>query len=209
MMDSMELHEVIRQRRAELNMSQSELAAKAGVGRRQIRRYESGETQPALPIAKAIASALGITIDELAGVDTHRINLSGDWWACWQAWKEGTEVLNCHQISIQQHGDRLSIATTTRGTQAYEQGGYLWEGELRLWDNEILMGWYVATEGAVRSKGTLYFVIHQHGVNMTGRWVGPGYDGPIITGWGTIAKSNEEVLALMNQLKQKGTVVTA
>jgi hypothetical protein len=52
-------------------------------------------------------------------------------------------------------------------------------------------------------------VIHQHGVNMTGRWVGPGYDGPIVTGWGTIAKSNDEVLALMNQLKEKGTVVTA
>jgi DNA-binding XRE family transcriptional regulator len=130
----------IRQRRAELNMWQSELAAKVGVDKRQIRRYESGEAKPTLPIAKAIASALGITIDELAGQDTHRINLTGDWWACWQPWKDGTEVLNCHQISIQQHGDKLSIATTTRGTQAYEEGGYLWEGELRLWDNEILMG---------------------------------------------------------------------
>ncbi len=39
----MELHEIIRQRRAELNMSQSELAAKVGVDKRQIRRYESGE----------------------------------------------------------------------------------------------------------------------------------------------------------------------
>ena len=51
----------IRQRRAELNMWRSELAAKVGVDRRQIRRYESGEPQPTLPIAKAIASALGIT----------------------------------------------------------------------------------------------------------------------------------------------------
>jgi hypothetical protein len=51
-------------------------------------------------------------------------------------------------------------------------------------------------------------VIHQHGVNMTGRWVSLGYHGPIVTGWGTIAKSNDEVLAL-NQLKEKGTVVTA
>jgi DNA-binding XRE family transcriptional regulator len=141
----------IRQRRAELNMWQSELAAKAGVDKRQIRRYESGETQPTLPIA----SALGITIDDLAGEDTHRITLTGDWWACWQTWKDGTEVLNRHQISIQQQGGKLSIAATTRGTPAYEEGGYLQEGELRLWDNEILMGWYVATEGAVRSKGTM------------------------------------------------------
>jgi transcriptional regulator with XRE-family HTH domain len=86
-------------------MSQSELAAKAGVGKRQIRRYESGETRPTLPIAKAIASAPGITIDGLAGEDTHRINLTGDWWACWQTWEDGTEVLNCHQISIQQAED--------------------------------------------------------------------------------------------------------
>ena len=52
-------------------------------------------------------------------------------------------------------------------------------------------------------------MIHRYGVNMTGRWVGLGYDGPIVTGWGTIAKSNDAVLALMNQLKEKGTVVTA
>jgi DNA-binding XRE family transcriptional regulator len=109
----------IRQRRAELNMWQSELAAKAGVAKRQIRRYESGETQPTLPIAKAIASALGITIDDLAGEDTHRINLTGGWWACWRTGKDGTEVLNCHQISIQQQGGKLSIAATTRGAQAY------------------------------------------------------------------------------------------
>ena len=199
----------IWQRRAGLNMWQSELAAKVGVDKRQIRRYESGEAQPTLPIAKAIASALGITIDELAGEDTHRINLTGDWWACWQPGKDGTEVLDCHRISIQQHGDKLSIAAATRGTQACEEGGYLGEGGLRLWDNEILMGWYVATAGAVRSKGTMQVVIHPHGMNMTSRWVGLGYDGPIITGWGTIAKSNDEVLGQMNQLKGKGTVVTA
>ena len=99
----------IRQRRAELNMWRSELAAKVGVDRRQIRRYESGEAQPTLPIAKAIASALGITIDELAAEDTHRINLTGDWWACWRTWKDGTEVLNCHQISIQQQGGKQRV----------------------------------------------------------------------------------------------------
>lgn len=46
------------------------------------------------------------------------------------------------------------------------------------------MGWYVADEGAVRSKGTMYFVLHQHGLHMVGRWVGLSYDGPIISGWG-------------------------
>ncbi|MGH3569098.1 MAG: helix-turn-helix transcriptional regulator [Pseudonocardia sp.] len=38
------MNEVIRQRRSELGMSQGDLATKVGVDRRQIRRYESGET---------------------------------------------------------------------------------------------------------------------------------------------------------------------
>ena len=61
---------------------------------------------------------------------------------------------------------------------------YRWRGELRLWDNELLMGWYASTDGGVRSKGTMYFVLHPHGQQMTGRWVGLSYDGNIVTGWG-------------------------
>jgi hypothetical protein len=38
--------------------------------------------------------------------------------------KDGQEVVNTHQIR-----------TSSRG-------------ELRVWDNEVVMGWYVATEGA-------------------------------------------------------------
>lgn len=64
-----------------------------------------------------------------------------------------------------------------------EEGGYLWHGQLRLWDNELLMGWYAADDGAVRSKGTMYFVIHAHGMHLLGRWVGLSYDGKIVTGW--------------------------
>ena len=76
--DHMDMHEVIRQRRSELGMSQANLATKVGVDRRQIRRYETGETQPTLSVAKTIARALGITIDELVGDETHRIDLTGD-----------------------------------------------------------------------------------------------------------------------------------
>jgi len=82
-----------------------------------------------------------------------------------------------------------------------EGGGYTWQGEMRVWDNEVLMGWYVANEAAVRSKGTLYFKLHQHGINAVGRWVGLSYDGPIISGWSALAQSEEEVVALMNKLK--------
>lgn len=95
------------------------------------------------------------------------------------------------------------VVTITRGT-ALEDGGYMWQGELRLWDNEIMMRWYVANEAAVRSKGTMYLVLHQHGTRMTGRWVGLCYDGPVVTGLGSIARSRDQALALMDELKQEG-----
>ena len=63
-----------------------------------------------------------------------------------------------------------------------------------MWDNEILMGWYAANDGAVRSKGTMYFVLHAYGINLSGRWVGLkiSYDGAVMTGWGAIAKTEQE-----------------
>src|SRR3954447_12608964 len=153
-----------------------------------------------------VRSRRGISLDELAGGESRQIDLSGTWWAAWQTWKDGQEIINPHVIGMRQRGDVLDVTAETRGTQELDEGGYLWRGELRIWDNEVLMGWYVATEGAVRSKGTMYFALHQHGQRMTGRWVGLSYDGPIVTGWGTIARTEEEVLALMDELREKGKV---
>jgi hypothetical protein len=56
----------------------------------------------------------------------------------------------------------------------------------------------------VRSKGSVYFVLHPHGIYMSGRWVGLSYDGPIVSGWGTLARSDDEALAVMAHLKEKG-----
>jgi periplasmic divalent cation tolerance protein len=67
-----------------------------------------------------------------------------------------------------------------------QEDSYRWRGELRLWDNEALMGWYRSTDGAVRSKGTMYLALHPHGTHAWGRWVGMNYDGLVITGWGAM-----------------------
>ncbi|REF36876.1 helix-turn-helix transcriptional regulator [Thermasporomyces composti] len=196
------MSEVMRRRRAELGMSQSELAAAVGVDPRQIRRYESGEQQPVLSVAVAIANALDISLGELAGIPSHRVSLSGEWYACWQSFRNGVEDLRVQKVRFRQHGEFIQVEALTRGTAA-EKGGYLWRGELRLWDNEILMGWYAANDGSVRSKGTMYFVMHPHGINMTGRWVGLSYDGKIVTGWGSMAKSDEEARRLVEQLREQ------
>jgi transcriptional regulator with XRE-family HTH domain len=207
MMEHMELHEIIRQRRTELDLSQAELAAKVGVDQRQIRRYESGETQPTLTGAKALAQALGISLGELAGEDAHRISLTGQWWASWQTSRSGVEKIATQEVEIKQAGDALRIQTRTRGLSV-EEGGYHWNGELRLWDNEILMGWYAANDGSIRSKGTMYFVLHPHGLNMSGRWVGLGYDDQIMTGFASMAHSQEESEETMARLIRSDGEVT-
>jgi transcriptional regulator with XRE-family HTH domain len=193
--------EVLRRRRNELGLSQADLAALAGVDKRQIRRYEAGEQQPVLSVAVAIADALKITVGELAGIPSHRVNLTGEWWASWQTFKDGEEVITLQEVRFAQQGELIDVQTTTRGISV-EDGGFHWRGELRLWDNEILMGWYAALDGSVRSKGTMYFVLHQHGQQMSGRWVGLSYDGKIVTGWGAITREMDAATAAIEALKR-------
>jgi transcriptional regulator with XRE-family HTH domain len=194
------MHEVIRQRRAELGLSQRDLASAAGVDVRQIRRYEAGEQQPLLGVAVAIADALGISVAELAGKPSHQVKLAGRWWAYWQTFRNDVEKIAVQQVEIKQENDLLQVANVNLGLPE-DEGGYYWSGELRLWDNEVLIGWYAAVDGSVRSKGTMYFVLHPHGLNMTGRWVGLGYDDRIMTGWAAFGQTREEAEAAMASLR--------
>jgi len=195
----MEMADVLRRRRTELGMSQADLATAAGVDKRQIRRYEAGEQQPVLSVAVAIAKALKISVGELAGIPDHEVNLSGDWWASWQTSRDGQKVITLQEVRFAQQGELITVETVTRGISV-EEGGYHWRGELRLWDNEILMGWYAALDGSVRSKGTMYFVLHPHGQSMSGRWVGLSYDGKIVTGWGAMARDEDTATTILADL---------
>jgi transcriptional regulator with XRE-family HTH domain len=198
----MDTAQVIRERRAALGMSQDDLARAAGVDLRSIEDYEMARQEPLLSVAVAIANALKISVGELAGRPAHRVQLFGSWWASWQTFRDGIEKIATQQIDIRQEGDFLQVSTVTRGLSEHE-GGYHWTGELRLWDNEILMGWYAASDGLIRAKGTMYFVIqHLHGQNLSGRWVGLGYDDMVMTGWATIARTREESEQTMKRLTQ-------
>lgn len=52
-------------RRIELNMSQTELAAKAGVTRQTIGLIETGEFNPSIKLCIAICKALGVTLNDI------------------------------------------------------------------------------------------------------------------------------------------------
>jgi len=113
----------------------------------------------------------------------------------WQTFKDGEEVITAQEVQFTQQAELIQLHTITRGISV--------EGELRLWDNEILMGWYAANDGSVRSKGTMYFVLHPHGMNMIGRWVGLSYDGAIVTGWGGVARTEDDARALIRELNDR------
>jgi transcriptional regulator with XRE-family HTH domain len=193
------LGEVIKQRRQELGLSQAELANAAGVNLRQIRRYEAGEQQPVLAVAVRLASALGVTVNDLAGLPPERPQLAGTWWAAWQTFNQGVEVIATQPVGISQSGSVMQIEALERSSEN-ERGGYLWRGELRLWDAQVLMGWYAAADGNVRSKGTMFFVLHPQGEYAEGRWVGLSYDGPVISGHAALAHTREEVQAVMQRI---------
>ncbi|MGH9129013.1 MAG: helix-turn-helix domain-containing protein, partial [Acidimicrobiales bacterium] len=190
-------------RRNELRLTQATLADAAGVDKRQLARYEKGEAQPTLGVAIALAEALGLSLTRLAGRHDHEVDLGGHWWAAWQTTHHGETLIHHHELLCDQDRRTLAIKATTRATHV-ENGGYLWRGELQLWDNEILMGWYVAMEGAVRSKGTMYFQLHPQGLSMTGRWVGLSFDDPISTGWAAITRDETETKRLIHELIDQG-----
>ena len=52
-------------RRIELDMSQTELAKKAGVTRQTIGLIEAGEFNPAIKLCIAICKALGVKLDDI------------------------------------------------------------------------------------------------------------------------------------------------
>ncbi|MFE3003168.1 helix-turn-helix domain-containing protein [Nocardia sp. NPDC059246] len=179
------------------DMSQRAFAREVDVDQRQIGRYISGEADPPLQVASRIADHMGITLTELAGKTARGLDFTGVWWAGWQTQKDGVHRVDVHPVRIAQDGNILELFGERVDT--IESGAYEWTGELRLYDNSSLMGWYIASEGATRSKGVLYFALHPHGQIMIGGWVGLSYAAPVVRGWGAIARTEEQVHTLMSR----------
>lgn len=53
--------------REQRNLTQEELADRAGITLRRLQRLESGDSQPKLDVVTALARALGTTVNYLAG----------------------------------------------------------------------------------------------------------------------------------------------
>ena len=110
--------------------------------------------------------------------------------------------MNGEVVNIRQDRNRLFLQNEARSLENPE-GGYLWKGEIRIWDNQHLLGWYVAREPNVISKGTFYFVLHPNGGDMGGRWVGRSYDGDMSSGCCSMAREKKRAWLVANELLEK------
>lgn len=140
--------------------------------------------------------------------------LSGEWWATWQTSREGQEVITVQPVRLDQIGDSVHIENLEPGVPvgggdfpagtSAEAADYYWRGELRLWHRTTLMGWYASRTPGIRSHGTLFLRLHPHAVDAVGRWVGESYDGPIVTGWGALARTQEAAETVIRHAIEHG-----
>ncbi len=152
------------------------------------------------------SSAWASSVTVAARAPSDRITLEGRWWTAWQTFNDGQAVIATQPVGLSQHGSTIQVEALERSSEN-ERGGYLWRGELRLWDGQILMGYYAAADGNVRSKGTMYFVLHAQGEHAYGRWVGLSYDGPGISGYATLAQTKDLAQAVMQRVTDHGDLV--
>lgn len=128
-----------------------------------------------------------------------RYRLKGDWTAIWQSYVEGKEVINSEAVKIRQRRNLLALHNYSASAENPE-GGYLWEGHVTLFDNHYILGYYVASERNVRSKGTLYLNLHNSGRIMEGQWVGCSFDGDLVSGMAVLARDSGEAEHRMTAL---------
>lgn len=190
--------DVIRVRRSQLRLSQDRLAELVGVTPRQIGRYESGGQSPSLAVSVRLADALQVSLAELAGAEPAGTDLSGEWWTSWQIGHSDDEV-STHLMAIAQDKELLQLADGDRA-HPVAGGSFAWRGELRLWDEDVLLGWYRTSGGNIRHIGTLYFALHPDGSRMIGSWTGLRPTGPLARGWGALARDEHTAIQLVRSL---------
>jgi transcriptional regulator with XRE-family HTH domain len=179
-------------------MSQTRLAEIVGVTSRQIARYEAEEQQPVLSVAAAIASALEVPLADLAGEVEPVADLAGTWWTGWQNPGSESRSLAVEELHIAQH--EQTVRLIAEHGSPIDQGRSEWRCNLRLWHNQVLIGWFYGPEETVESKGTVYFTLDADATSAMGRWVGLGPDGAVTSGAASLARSPEQARQLVADL---------
>lgn len=108
---------------------------------------------------------------------SRKTDLDGTWFALWESTADREAVINTEELRVKARRNGVITIQNVEPSPENPKGGYLWIAESRLFDNQYLLGTYIAREPNVRSKGVLYMVIHPSGRFLNGQWIGSNYDG--------------------------------
>ena len=158
--------DVIRTHRGRLRLTQAELARDIGVDTRQINRYETGETEPTLAVARRLAERLRISMDELAG---EVAPLTGTWVSAWHNLSTDTHTdMRTGTVELTQQGRHLSVQPLRTPSQGSHELELAWSGEFYV-DGETLLGGY-KIETPRWSEGGLMNLTHRD-ATLDGTWI--------------------------------------
>lgn len=129
--------DVIRTHRVRLRLTQAELAREILVDTRQINRYETGETEPTLAVARRLVERLGISMDELAG---ETAPLNGIWISAWHNLGSDAKILT-GTVELTQEGHQLSAQPPRTTPQTSHEPELTWSGVFYV-DRDSLLGGY-------------------------------------------------------------------
>lgn len=94
-----------------------------------------------------------------------------------------------------QHGSSVRLEATR-----HDRPGWLWRGELTLWDGVLLTGHYAGADGSARTKGAMFFVLDADDDTAEGRRVGLAHDGAIVSGHAALARERGTAHAVVGRL---------
>lgn len=164
--------EAIRANRVKLGLTQAQLAREISVDTRQINRYETGDTEPTLAIARRLADKLRISMDELAGGLSP---LNGTWHSAWHNLQpeNSAQAVRTGIVELAQQGHHLTIQPlrgrpSARNNTTDATDDLAWSAEAFV-DIDTILGGYKIDTPDLRSRGLLNLT--HHGIIIVGTWV--------------------------------------
>lgn len=180
---------VLRARRSELGLTQTKVASSLGISVESYQQYESGSVELPLTIAAELAAILDISLGKLAGTEHSTANLGGLWHANWQA-ASGDDT-HLHTV------EALRITNSL----ALDNG---WRGELEIFGDEVLIGWYRPPGRGIRTRMGLFLWIPTSGDYLYGKWTGVAENNTVASGWCVMAREEERSQRVLDELIRTG-----
>lgn len=177
-------------RRQQLKISASQVASAAGISLEQYQRYEAGAE--ALPLAAAtdLAETLDMSLPQMAGTAPGSVEFNGRWWAAWQGGPNDPTAIDPHTVEVMRAGHRLLL----------DQG---WRGELELFGNELLLGWYRPPSRAIRTRQGVFLWIPTGVEYAYGKWTGVSVNNTIASGWCVLSRNEKTTRELIENLVER------